>query len=232
VRARTSAAVLAGGAAAWSAPALAPVVPAVAGVLGIPRRLEGERPEVAITFDDGPHPSGTPAALEALAAGGALATFFLVGEQVERWPRVAAGIVEAGHAVAIHGHRHRNLLRVTPRALAADLERAAEVIAQACGHSPVLYRPPYGIFSPAGLALVRRHGWTPMLWSRWGRDWRASASPASIAAGASAGLAAGDVILLHDADHYSSPGCWRRTSAAVPRILAEIARRDLRPVPM
>src|SRR3954469_9959070 len=93
-------------AAAWSAPALAPVSPGVAGVLGVRRRVDG--PGVALTFDDGPHPQGTPAVLEALAAAGAPATFFLVGEQVERRPALAREIADAGHEIALHGHRHRN----------------------------------------------------------------------------------------------------------------------------
>ena len=222
--------IAAAAAAAWSAPALAPIAPSVCEALGIPRRLEGPDMAVAITFDDGPHPEGTPAVLEALARAGAPATFFLMGEQVARDPALAAEIAAAGHRIALHGHRHRNLLRVGPRALAADLDRAVETIASATGHRPTLYRPPYGIFSPAGLALVRRRGWQPLLWSRWGADWRRRATPESIAAKVTEDLRAGDVLLLHDADHYSADGSHRRTAAAVPRVLEEIMRRNLRPV--
>src|SRR3954451_9828903 len=83
-------------AAAWWSPALAPVVPGVAELLGLPRRID-DPDAVAITFDDGPHPEGTPATLEALGAQNASATFFLCGEQVERDPPLAAEIVAAGH---------------------------------------------------------------------------------------------------------------------------------------
>src|SRR3954452_22020216 len=80
-------------------------------------RTEASGPDgggyVALTFDDGPHPQGTPAIMEALAAAGARATFFLVGEQVERRPALAAELVAAGHEVALHGHRHRAMLRLT-----------------------------------------------------------------------------------------------------------------------
>ena len=71
---------------------------------------------------------------------------------------------------------------MAPRALADDLERAAAVIAQALRPLAALYRPPYGIFSPAGLALVRRRGWAPLLWSRWGATGAPPRRPASIAA--------------------------------------------------
>ena len=203
----------------WCAPAAAPVFPPVAAAFRIPLRLSSGR-GIAITFDDGPHPSGTPAVLRELERAGARATFFLVGEQVERRPQLAAEIVAAGHEIAIHGYRHVLLLRRSPLALRDDYERAADVIATATGVMPALYRPPYGVFSTPALALVHRLGWTPLLWSRWGRDWEALATAEVIAARASANLAAGDVVLLHDADFYSSAGSWRRTLAALPTVLA------------
>ena len=67
----------------------------------------GEPRGVGLTFDDGPHPQGTPATLDALSAAGATATFFLVGEQVARWPGLAAEIAAAGHEIGLHGYRHR-----------------------------------------------------------------------------------------------------------------------------
>ena len=214
-------------AAAWCAPAPAPVVPPVANVLGIPRRIQHDS-SVALTFDDGPHPQGTPATLELLAAATATATFFLVGEQVERWPAIAAEIAAAGHEIALHGYRHRLMLRRTTAALERDLDRAVEVIAAATGVRPLCYRPPYGVFSAGGLALVRRRGWAPLLWSRWGRDWEVQATPAGIARRATAGLRAGDVVLLHDADHYSSDGSWRKTIAALPLVFEAVAGCGLR----
>jgi peptidoglycan/xylan/chitin deacetylase (PgdA/CDA1 family) len=204
-------------AAVWSSPALSSVVPAVAGAFDIRRRLD--RPGIALTFDDGPHPEGTPAVLELLALSGASATFFLVGEQVERYPSLAAEIAAAGHEIALHGYAHTLLLRRTPRALERDLDRAVAVIEDATGRSPACYRPPYGIFSSAGVALARRRGWAPTLWSRWGRDWGARETPERIARRASSGLVSGDVILLHDADYYSSRDCWRRMVLALPTIL-------------
>jgi peptidoglycan/xylan/chitin deacetylase (PgdA/CDA1 family) len=212
-------------AAAWASPGPAPVVPAIARAFRIPRRLAGER--VALTFDDGPHPQGTPAILDELARAGALATFFVVGEQVEREPGLTREIAAAGHSVALHGYRHRNMLRLTPRALTADLERGSAAIEAAVGLRPVLYRPPYGIFSATGLRTVRRRRLRILLWSRWGHDWRARIAPDAIAAELSIGIAAGDVLLLHDADHYSAADAWKRTAAAVPRVLEAIESAGL-----
>lgn len=182
---------------------------------------------VALTFDDGPHPQGTPRVLELLAAAGQPATFFLVGEQVRRHGALTAEIAAAGHSVAIHGDRHRCLLRLTPRALSDDLDRAEDTIGPPAGG---LHRAPYGIYSSWALAAVRRRGWQPLLWSRWGRDWRARATPASVAGEVTRGLRSGDVLLLHDSDNYSAPGSWRTTVAALPAVLDAIAAAGLRSV--
>jgi peptidoglycan/xylan/chitin deacetylase (PgdA/CDA1 family) len=219
-RSTLGAAALVGGA-AWSSPAFAPIAQPWARTLGIRTCLA--RPDgVALTFDDGPHRLGTPAVLQRLEKAGASATFFLVGEQVERLPSLAAEIVAAGHEIALHGYRHQLLLRRTTHALDRDLVRAVAVIEDAAQRSPACYRPPYGVFSLGALGLVRRRGWEPVLWSRWGRDWSAWATPASIARRAATNLRAGDVVLLHDADHYGSPGSWRRTVAALPAIVEAV----------
>ena len=198
----------------------------MADALGLRRRID--RPEaVALTFDDGPHPQGTPAVLEALREGGATAIFFLCGEQVERDPSPAAEIAAAGHTVAVHGHRHRNVLRLTPRTFVDDLERGTAAIEDATGAAAALYRPPYGIFSYPSIVEVRARGLEPLLWSRWGHDWRSDRTPEQIAAESTEDLRAGDVLLLHDADHYSQPGCWRGTVAALPAILERIEAAGL-----
>jgi peptidoglycan-N-acetylglucosamine deacetylase len=183
----------------------------------------------ALTFDDGPHAQGTPAALEILAEAQVRATFFLVGEQVLRNPALAAEIVAAGHGVGLHCHRHRNLLRLTPWQAREDILRALGVIEETTGRSPTLYRPPYGTSSATALALARRRGWRTLLWSHWGRDWETRATAESIAALVTGGAGEGSVLLLHDADDYSAPGSWRRTVAALPRVLDTLGERGLKP---
>jgi peptidoglycan/xylan/chitin deacetylase (PgdA/CDA1 family) len=182
---------------------------------------------VALTFDDGPHPDGTPAVLDVLARAGARATFFLDGEQVERRPALAAEIVAAGHLVAVHGYRHRLQLRLSSAAVRDDLTRAVAVISDATGTSPLWHRPPYGIYSPAGLAAARGLELRPLLWSRWGKDWRKFTTPARITWRATRDVGDGDVILLHDADFYSAAGSHERTVAALPDALARLKSRGL-----
>jgi peptidoglycan/xylan/chitin deacetylase (PgdA/CDA1 family) len=214
-------------AAAHAGPALCRYSPALRRALGV--RDRGTDPgAVALTFDDGPHSRGTPATLEVLRAEQVRATFFVVGEQVERHRSVAAEIVAAGHTLGVHGYRHRNLLRLTPAQVRDDLVRAEAALAAVTHVPPSLYRPPYGVLSTGALTHARRRGWTPLLWTHWGRDWRARATAATIADEATARLTGADVILLHDADHYSATASWERMVAALPRIIDRIAGAGMR----
>lgn len=224
---RLPAAGLAAGVVWHAGPALAPVVPPLGRGLGVVLRQE-DLDGVALTFDDGPHPHGTVSVLETLREYDAKATFFLAGEQVERRPALAAEIVAAGHRVELHCHRHRNQLRLTPRMLLEDSERGRAAIEGATGQAIADYRPPYGIFSASGLSAIRSRGWRPVLWSRWGRDWDRRATPESITRRLTAGVEAGDVLLLHDADYYSARGSWVGTAAALSKILELLGERGLK----
>jgi peptidoglycan-N-acetylglucosamine deacetylase len=210
-------------------PGLAGAWPALRGPLGIEDHTAGGQ-GYGLTFDDGPHAEGTPAVLEILAAAGVCATFFLVGEQIRRNPSLVGEIVAAGHAIGLHCDRHRNLLRLTPAQAGADIERATDTIESRTGRPIDLYRPPYGVASAAALAIARRRGWRTLLWTHWGRDWEAHATPHSIAARVTAGAEEGSVLLLHDADDYSAPGSWRRTVAALPAVLETLQERGLESV--
>lgn len=210
-------------------PGLAGQWRALRGPLGVEdRTASGEG--FALTFDDGPHLEGTPAVLEILAANETKATFFLVGEQVTRNPGLAQEIVAAGHTVGLHCHRHRNLLRLAPWQVRADIDRAQALIEDATGLPIGLYRPPYGVLNACALRLAKARGWRTLLWSQWGRDWEKRATPESIARRVTYGVEPGAVLLLHDADDYSAQDSWRRTAAALPQVLDTLAACGLRPV--
>jgi len=211
-------------------PALAGAWPALRRPLGIEDRTASGR-GYALTFDDGPHAQGTPAVLEILARADLRATFFLVGEQVRRNRALAREIADAGHEIGLHCDRHRNLLRLTPWQVREDIARAQDTIEVSVGRSPGLYRPPYGVLNATALRLARARRWRTLLWSQWGRDWEARATPESIAARLTDGAGQGAVLLLHDADDYSAAGSWRRTAAALPSILQVLAERGLEPAP-
>jgi peptidoglycan/xylan/chitin deacetylase (PgdA/CDA1 family) len=203
--------------AGWAAPALlrgralrATLCPGLAG-LGAPGH-------VALTFDDGPDPDGTPAVLDALHRLGTTATFFMLGAQVARYPQVAAAVVAAGHEAAVHGFSHRNHLARGPVDVYRDVACAASVVAAATGTRPTWFRPPYGVLTSGSLVAARRAGLRPVLWTAWGKDWE-DRSPAQVAATVRRQLRPGGTVLLHDSD-CTTPvaGSWRATVAALSLI--------------
>jgi peptidoglycan/xylan/chitin deacetylase (PgdA/CDA1 family) len=101
------------------------------------------------------------------------------------------------------------------------------VISEASGVELRWHRPPYGLYSPAGLDAARQRGLKPILWSRWGKDWRRLTTPERIATRATRDLHPGDVILLHDADFYSSTGSHERTVEALKLIVRELKRQKI-----
>jgi len=174
--------------------------------------LEWVESGVALTFDDGPDPDATPAVLDALAAAGARAVFFLVGEQVEAHPELARRVAEEGHVVALHGFRHVEHDELGAEAH-ADLERGSAVVAAATGAEPRLFRPPYGRFTEESYRAVGELGLVPVYWSGWGGD-----------------LAPGAIVLLHDSARYASRPSAAPTAEALPAILAAMGDRGLEPV--
>lgn len=212
-------------------PALA-VAPGGRKVFLTHRHIDGAPGRVALTFDDGPEPAAVDGFLESLAELKVRATFFLVGEQVRRAPQAARRIVDAGHEIACHGYRHLNHLRLTPWATARDLRSARDVIVGETGAHLQHFRPPFGVFNSTSWMTAQRLGWNRVLWSQWGKDWEPTASPDLIRSRLLERVADHDILLLHDAEAYSSAGSWRRTLAALKPIVEELRSKGLEPGPV
>jgi peptidoglycan/xylan/chitin deacetylase (PgdA/CDA1 family) len=195
--------------------ALAPVRrrwwPGLAGV--------GDPGHVALTFDDGPDPRSTPAFLSMLDKHRVTATFFLLGRMLAAAPGLGRELVAAGHEVALHGWSHRCLVARGPLGTYEDLARGYDAIGEFTGAPPRLYRPPYGVLTPAAIRAARRLGLTPVLWTAWGLDWRAGATAASVLATVRRDLGGGGTVLLHDSDCTSAPGSWRATLGALEPLI-------------
>jgi peptidoglycan/xylan/chitin deacetylase (PgdA/CDA1 family) len=187
----------------------------------------GQPDHVALTFDDGPDPLSTPAILEQLDRLDWRATFFLLGPMVRRSPELARELAARGHEIGVHGDEHRSHLHRTPGAIRDDVARARDSIAEATGVEPVWFRPPYGALSAGSLAAARRLGLQTVLWTTWGRDWRAEATAATVVADVSDGLRPGATVLLHDSDCTSAPDSWRATLGALAPMADLFAGRGL-----
>lgn len=192
----------------------------------------GTRGHVALTFDDGPDPASTPAFLDVLSELNLRATFFMLGSMARRAPGLAADVAAAGHEVGVHGDLHRSQLRLSPRAVADDVARARDAVADATGVEPIWFRPPYGTLSLGGVRAARMAGLRPVLWTAWGRDWRAEATAESVVADVLDGYVDGGTVLLHDSDCTSAPDCWHAALAALPRLTDALHTRSLRVGPL
>ena len=208
-----------GPAATWLPGVRLPLFPRLAGA--------GARHHVALTFDDGPDPVATPRFLDALDELGVRATFFVLGEQAVRHPALVAQTARRGHEVAVHGWTHERPWRPAVAREAAGIARTARAVRDITGRRPRWYRPPYGILTSARWLAARRADLRPVLWSAWGKDWRADATPESVRALIAADLRGGGTILLHDSDRLAAPGCWRSALAALPAIVGDCREAGL-----
>jgi peptidoglycan/xylan/chitin deacetylase (PgdA/CDA1 family) len=152
---------------------------------------------VALTYDDGPDPVGTPAVLAVLAEAGVTATFFQLAERAERHPDLVRAVLDAGHEIAVHGIDHTRLTGL-PRADAAGRIRAArDRLAAVTGRRARYFRPAYGGQTPATYLATRRAGLDPVVWGPTVEDW-VDGPAADVAARALTGLGPGEIVLLHD----------------------------------
>ncbi len=194
--------------------------------VGIFRRGSAEFRLVALTFDDGPNPEYTPAILDALCDAGIHATFFLVGEEVERYPDLAKRIAEEGHEVGSHTYSHRNMMGLAAHHMEDEIVRAEEAIAHACGEPPRLFRPPRGLYDERLLEALRVHGYVMALWSISSMDW--TEAPQSSMINRLTGVARnGDIILFHDSGGLAANrgGSRANTVQALPRVIRNLRER-------
>ncbi|MEN9232328.1 MAG: polysaccharide deacetylase family protein [Thermostichus sp. DG02_5_bins_236] len=162
--------------------------------------------QVALTFDDGPHPDYTPALLQVLADSQVPATFFVLGERVQHWPHLAHQIHEQGHQIGLHGWQHRSFTQLTRSQLHRSLECTQAALAAACGGSPSDYRtvrPPNGLFWPQTLVDLHRWGFYPVMWSVVPEDWLTPPVEVVLERILTQ-VRAGSIIVLHDGIHGGS----------------------------
>lgn len=126
---------------------------------------------VALTFDDGPHPTLTPRLLEILKEDGSKATFFMLGSMVEKNPAIARAVVEAGHEVANHSWSHADLAKKSEEQIRDEIRKTQDIIEQATGVRPKLFRPPYGSVNDRVLRIAEEEGLDVVTWSVDPRDW-------------------------------------------------------------
>jgi peptidoglycan/xylan/chitin deacetylase (PgdA/CDA1 family) len=195
------------------------------------RRFPGlerlDPPGAALTFDDGPDPDATPAVLDALERAGISATFFVVGEQLQRHWAIAREARARGHQLALHGATHPHHEQLRPAAARDEIARGVGAFEAAVGERPRLIRPPYGRFSETSYEACRRFDLTPVYWSAWGADWE-PIPPERITDLVARDLGDGAIVVLHDSARYAARDSAAPTAQAIAGIASAAADAGVR----
>ncbi len=182
--------------------------------LHVDKVLRGDpsRREIALTIDDGPHPTYTLKLLQILKENNVHATFFVVGEKAEEYPDLVRAEVAGGHEVGNHTYDHVSLIKIPPEYIDTEIEACGEVIKGITGHSPHLFRPPGGEYNQAVAEAVEALGYRMILYSDDPGDY-ADPGTGVIETRTLDTISNGGIILLHDG------------SAQIPVILPQIIQR-------
>lgn len=161
------------------------------------RRGSGIQRRIALTFDDGPHPSYTPRLLELLRAKKVKATFFVIGFMAEKYPELVRDIALSGHEVGNHSFSHVTLTKISQEDALIEYEAANLAVAKITGRQPRYCRPPGGDFNNAVIDAGALAGLTTVLWTDDPGDY-ANPGDETLLARLLRKLTPGGIILLHD----------------------------------
>jgi peptidoglycan/xylan/chitin deacetylase (PgdA/CDA1 family) len=174
---------------------------------------------IALTFDDGPNPAYTPQILDILDRYGIHATFFVVGQQVAKYPDLLREIVRRGHTIANHSWNHPKFPKLTAAALDLQLSKTDQVITETTGLRPTCVRPPYGATNRVINRKISSSSHVPLTWTVDPNDWKRPGA-GTIASRVISLARPGGVVLMHDGG-----GDRSQTVAALPLIIQALADR-------
>ena len=188
--------------------------------------IETGEPRIALTFDDGPHPTHTPQLLGHLDRAGVKATFFLVGRRVNAFPDLAREIAARGHEIGNHGFAHVPISVLPGSLLRREVEEGGRAIENATGIRTRFFRPPMGWFTQSALRIVRKLGYEPVIGSIHPRD---STRPGVqvIVDHVLKRVGPGSIIILHDGG-WSLRSDRSQSVRAAEHLLLELPRRGYR----
>ena len=183
-------------------------------------RQKNAKHDIALTFDDGPHPQNTPRILDILDAGKATATFFIQGKIAEDHPALVREISARGHQIGTHGYSHLDARHASLHAYVQEAKQTQDVLQNILGKRiEKIFRPPYGnITGPSFLALAWQ-GFRFVFWSLDSRDSYIREPTALIAHMDSLHITGGDILLLHED--------YAHTVESLPQIVESLKGRSL-----
>lgn len=180
-----------------------------------------EEKVIALTFDDGPSPTFTPQILDILNRFDAKATFFVIGEQAEKFPDIVKQEAFEGHSIGNHMYTHKQVSKMSLNELINNLRRADQLILSLTGKSPHFFRPPDGYYDETIVKAAESLDYHVVIWT-WGKDTKdwSNKLASSIAQQIIKDIKNGDIILFHD------QGGDRSNTVESLKILLPILKED------
>ncbi|MBQ7180187.1 MAG: polysaccharide deacetylase family protein [Bacteroidaceae bacterium] len=155
-------------------------------------RMSKRERAVYLTFDDGPIPEATPFILDTLDRYGAKATFFMVGDNAQRYPQLMAEVRQRGHRIGNHTFNHIGGFRWKSWTYLANVKRAGELL------QTDLFRPPHGWMRPVQYQVIRHCGYRIVMWDLVTRDYSRRLSAEDVLVNVKRYTRPGSIITFHD----------------------------------
>ncbi|MBK6860079.1 MAG: polysaccharide deacetylase family protein [Saprospiraceae bacterium] len=170
-------------------------------------RVESQRPELFLTFDDGPIPDVTPWVLEQLEEFDAKASFFCVGQNIERFPAIFNQIIDQGHTIGNHTYNHLSGWCTDNPTYFQNVQKGAKI------SGSNLFRPPYGRLRPSQTRFLKRH-YQIVMWDVLSGDFDPNLSAEACFSNVIKNTQPGSIIVFHD-----SLKSAKKLYEVLPRIL-------------
>lgn len=180
-------------------------------------KRKGKDNAIYITFDDGPHPEKTEKILMSLKKEKVKATFFMIGQEMEKHIETVKKVIDEGHSVGYHSYSHDSLKNTSLLQAIKDLKRSKQ-LARKLNIKINLYRPPYGDLTPLSFLYLAITGWKIIMWSLDSRDSFDTAEQV-IKTTSPDNISPGEILLFHDD--------YELTARVLPGILQKIKKAGL-----
>ncbi|MBY0551842.1 MAG: polysaccharide deacetylase family protein [Candidatus Obscuribacterales bacterium] len=152
---------------------------------------------IFLTFDDGPSPHTTPALLEMLEETGTKATFFLIGQEAERYPQLVESIAQAGHSIGNHSYSHKYLPALGIREIEKQIIRTNTIVQEITGSAPEVFRPPYGMMDARVASCLGEQRLSAIYWTSAPEDWAVPGAH-RVTRRVNFKLKGGGIVVLHE----------------------------------
>jgi peptidoglycan/xylan/chitin deacetylase (PgdA/CDA1 family) len=183
---------------------------------------DSQTKQIALTFDDGPHPEYTPQVLKILENYNITASFFWLGVCVNHSPHIAKAVKDRGHWIGLHGYEHHSFPTLSETQLKQSLEKTQIEIYNACELPPDKVRdvrPPNGFFTPRTLKLFQQWNYRPVMWSVVPEDWM-SPGVSVVVKRVMEQVKSGSLIVLHDGV-YGGKDVAATIKILIPKLLKQ-----------